>query len=125
MIHKNKFYTKGLRNLAKRSLSLSLATVLTLSSSFAVQAKTQDNSIAMNTSSTVSSDERQSTWSFETTTKDADSKAKQMAAFYGCTSVQYALIHNGEIVVSGQSGFADRDQKKSTNKRLYLWYRIH
>ena len=116
MIHKNKFYTKGLRNLAKRSLSLSLATVLTLSSSFAVQAKTQDNSIAINTSSTVSSDERQSTWSFETTTKDADSKAKQMAAFYGCTSVQYALIHNGEIVVSGQSGFADRDRKKAPTK---------
>lgn len=116
MIHKNMFYTKGLRNLAKKSLSLSLVLMLTLSSSFIAQAKTQENSIAANTSNNFSSDERQSTWSFDTTTKDADGKAIQMAAFYGCTSVQYALIHNGEIVVSGQSGFADRDKKKAPTK---------
>lgn len=116
MIHKNMFYTKGLRNLAKKSLSLSLAVLLTLSTSFISQAKTQEYTKATNTSTTDSSDERQSNWSFDTTTKDADGKAKQMAAFYGCTSVQYALIHNGEIVVSGQSGFADRDQKKAPTK---------
>lgn len=116
MIHKNMFYTKGIRNLAKTSLSLSLVVMLTLSSSFAAQAKTQESSIAVDTSTTIASDERQSNWSFDTTTKNADGKAKQLAAFYGCTSVQYALIHNGEIVVSGQSGFADRDKKKAPTK---------
>uniref|UniRef100_UPI002896DC34 serine hydrolase domain-containing protein n=1 Tax=Anaerosporobacter sp. TaxID=1872529 RepID=UPI002896DC34 len=116
MIHKKMFYTKGIRNLAKTSLSLSLVVMLTLSSSFAAQAKTQESSIAVDTSTTITSDERQSNWSFDTTTKNADGKAKQLAAFYGCTSVQYALIHNGEIVVSGQSGFADRDKKKAPTK---------
>lgn len=116
MIHKNMFYTKGIRNLAKTSLSLSLVVMLTLSSSFAAQAKTQESSIAVDASTTIASDERQSNWSFDTTTKNADGKAKQLAAFYGCTSVQYALIHNGEIVVSGQSGFADRDKKRHQRK---------
>lgn len=116
MIHKNMFHSKGLRNLAKTSLSLSLVCMLTLSSSFAPQARAQVSSIATNASTTTESEQRQSTWTFDSTTKTADGKAKQLAAYYGCTSVQYALIHNGEIVVSGNSGFADRAKKKAPTK---------
>lgn len=116
MIHKNIFHSKGLRNLAKNSLSFSLVCMLTLSSSFAIQAKAQVNSTATNTSTTSEAEQRQSTWSFDTTTQTADSKAEQLATTYGCTSVQYALIHNGEIVVSGNSGFADLNKKKAPTK---------
>jgi CubicO group peptidase (beta-lactamase class C family) len=116
MIHKNMFHSKGLRNLAKTSLSLSLVCMLTLSSSFALQAKAQVSSFTTNTSTTSEAEQRQSTWTFDTTTKTADGKAKQLAVYYGCTSVQYALIHNGEIVVSGNSGFADRTKKKAPTK---------
>ncbi|WP_455715879.1 serine hydrolase domain-containing protein [Anaerosporobacter sp.] len=116
MIHKKIFQTKGLRNLAKTSLSLSLVCMLTLSSSFALQVKAQVSSTATSTSTTSESDQRKSTWTFDTTTKSADTKAKQLATTFGCTSVQYALIHNGEIVVSGSSGFADRDKKKAPTK---------
>lgn len=116
MIHKNIFQSKGLRKLAKTSLSFSLVCVLTLSSSFALQAKAQVSSTTTNTSTTSESKERQSTWNFDTTTQTAVKKAQQLATTYGCTSVQYALIHNGEIVVSGNSGYADVNKKKAPTK---------
>ncbi|GFP76570.1 serine hydrolase domain-containing protein [Clostridium fungisolvens] len=36
----------------------------------------------------------------------ADEKASVITSYYGCTSLQYALIDNGKIVLSGNSGLA-------------------
>ncbi|WP_167958874.1 serine hydrolase domain-containing protein [Anaerosporobacter faecicola] len=115
MNHKIMFQTKGLRNLAKRTLSLSLVCVLSISPSFLAQAKqTTDGTLAIE--ATAQSEDRQSTWDFEATAKSAAAKAKQLTSLYGNTSVQYALIHNGEIVVSGHSGYANREKKKAPTK---------
>ncbi len=107
------FHKERLRTLAKKTLSLSLVCILTLSSSSSIQTKAQETPLVISTST---SDEQKSTWSFDNTATAATKKAKQLSAFYGCTSIQYALIHNGEIVVSGQAGLADRQKKKAPTK---------
>ncbi|MBB3114796.1 CubicO group peptidase (beta-lactamase class C family), partial [Paenibacillus phyllosphaerae] len=45
--------------------------------------------------------------SYEDTQKIASEKASLLTGQYGTTSVQYALIDHGKIVVSGQSGIND------------------
>ncbi len=46
---------------------------------------------------------------YENTRKAASEKADLLTGQYGTTSVQYALIDQGRIVVSGQSGVNDRE----------------
>lgn len=50
--------------------------------------------------------------SFADTRKAAEKKAALLTETYGTTSVQYALIDQGSIVVSGQSGRNDEKGKK-------------
>ncbi|MSS63265.1 serine hydrolase domain-containing protein [Velocimicrobium porci] len=50
----------------------------------------------------------------------AETKADVFSALYGEYSVQYALIDNGEITLSGQSGFANiKEEKKPTKDSMY------
>ncbi|WP_239618885.1 serine hydrolase domain-containing protein [Cohnella mopanensis] len=49
---------------------------------------------------------------YEDTLKAASEKAALLTGQYGTTSVQYALIDQGKIVVSGQSGMNDKAEKK-------------
>ncbi|MGV2643528.1 serine hydrolase, partial [Clostridium perfringens] len=48
--------------------------------------------------------------------KTAAEKAKLLTETYGTTSVQYALIDNGVITVSGQAGVNDIEGKKPLTK---------
>ncbi|WP_054954698.1 serine hydrolase domain-containing protein [Paenibacillus dakarensis] len=52
----------------------------------------------------------------ETLSKIASEKAALLTEKYGTVSVQYALIDNGEIKVSGQSGINDIEGKKPLTK---------
>ena len=45
----------------------------------------------------------------------AEKKALVLTALYGLTSVQYALIEDGEITVTGTSGYTDKDTKKEAD----------
>jgi CubicO group peptidase (beta-lactamase class C family) len=54
------------------------------------------------------------------TAKLAGMKASLLTSIYGETSVQYALIDNGEIVISGQSGVYSRQNDTAlTNTHMY------
>jgi CubicO group peptidase (beta-lactamase class C family) len=57
---------------------------------------------------------------YEEVIKLAGQKAEALTSMYGVTSVQYALIDDGEIVVSGQSGVYSKDNKTAlTNESMY------
>ncbi|MBB6692822.1 beta-lactamase family protein [Cohnella xylanilytica] len=57
---------------------------------------------------------------YDATRKAAAEKADLLTKSYGTTSVQYALIDDGDIVVSGQSGLNDeKGQKPLTADTLY------
>lgn len=45
----------------------------------------------------------------------AQKKAVVLTALYGVTSVQYALIEDGEITVSGSSGYVNKDSKQEAD----------
>lgn len=50
----------------------------------------------------------------------ADKKAKIITSMYGASSVQYALIDNGEIKLSGSSGYNNKEKKeKVTSATMY------
>ncbi len=48
--------------------------------------------------------------------KQAQTSARLLTALYGATSVQYALMDQGEIVVSGQAGVYSKEDKKLPDK---------
>lgn len=52
-----------------------------------------------------------SSLTYETTKKTVIEKAKLLTETYGTTSLQYALIDGGEIIVSGQTGKNDLNDK--------------
>ncbi|MHA7581568.1 serine hydrolase [Chryseobacterium mucoviscidosis] len=57
---------------------------------------------------------------YETTKKTVIEKAKLLTETYGTTSLQYALIDGGEIVVSGQTGKNDiNDKVPLTSNTIY------
>ncbi|MEK4661042.1 serine hydrolase domain-containing protein [Priestia sp. FSL H7-0729] len=57
---------------------------------------------------------------YETTKKTVIEKAKLLTETYGTTSLQYALIDDGEIVVSGQTGKNDiNDKVPLTSNTIY------
>ncbi|PIH60645.1 serine hydrolase [Paenibacillus sp. LK1] len=61
-----------------------------------------------------------STLKYETTKKTVIEKAKLLTETYGTTSLQYALIDGGEIVVSGQTGKNDiNDKVRLTSNTIY------
>ncbi|MCR8842619.1 beta-lactamase family protein [Paenibacillus sp. SC116] len=58
--------------------------------------------------------------SFDTTKKIAAEKAKLLTEKYGITSVQYALIDHGEIVISGHTGKNDiKGEQPLTTETMY------
>ena len=61
-----------------------------------------------------------SSLTYETTKKTVIEKAKLLTETYGTTSLQYALIDGGEIVVSGQTGKNDiNDKVPLTSNTVY------
>nr|WP_232540544.1 serine hydrolase domain-containing protein [Lysinibacillus fusiformis] len=61
-----------------------------------------------------------SSLTYETTKKTVIEKAKLLTETYGTTSLQYALIDGGEIVVSGQTGKNDiNDKVPLTTNTIY------
>jgi CubicO group peptidase (beta-lactamase class C family) len=95
-----------LRKFMKASLSMVLAFSLILLPNSLVLSKTivsydqiQTNEKLL-TSSVNTYDEAQ---------KLAEKKAKLLTSIYGVTSIQYALVDNGSIVVSGQSGVYSKE----------------
>ena len=48
----------------------------------------------------------------ETVAEFAKKKATVMTALYGVNSIQYALIENGKITVTGSAGYAQKETKK-------------
>lgn len=57
---------------------------------------------------------------YDETQKLAEKKAKLLTGIYGVTSIQYALIDNGNIVVSGQSGvYSKETSKPPTDSNMY------
>lgn len=53
---------------------------------------------------------------YEDTAKKAQQLADTLTTIYGATSVQYALIDDGEIVISGQSGVYSKEGNTSLTK---------
>jgi CubicO group peptidase (beta-lactamase class C family) len=52
--------------------------------------------------------------------KIADQKARTLTTLYGENSVQYALIDNGKIVLSGQGGYSSKESKEQpTDNTMY------
>jgi len=60
----------------------------------------------------MAADSGQESLAYADTRKTASEKAAILTGQLGATSVQYALIDQGKIVVSGQSGINDKDGKK-------------
>ncbi|MDK8183885.1 serine hydrolase domain-containing protein [Paenibacillus sp. UMB4589-SE434] len=61
-----------------------------------------------------------STFTYDATKKIVAEKAKILTETYGTTSLQYALIDKGEIVISGQAGKNDlKDKVPLTSKTIY------
>lgn len=57
---------------------------------------------------------------YEDTAKKAQQMADNLTAIYGVTSVQYALIDDGEIVISGNSGvYSKEDNTGITKENMY------
>lgn len=57
---------------------------------------------------------------YDDAAKQAQSAAGMLTSVYGVTSVQYALIDHGDIVISGQSGvYSKEDKKPVTKENMY------
>lgn len=59
---------------------------------------------------------------YDTVKSTAQNKASALTSLYGATSVQYALIDNGSVVVSGQSGVYSKETKAAPS--AYTMYGI-
>ncbi|UNK16097.1 beta-lactamase family protein [Paenibacillus sp. N3/727] len=94
------------KKLAKKRTSIAALTlVLTMLAPMSAMAATATNS---------------SDLTFDVTKKIAAEKAKLLSEKYGTTSLQYALIDDGEIVISGQAGKNDlMDKVPLTSNTIY------
>ncbi|OMF17820.1 serine hydrolase [Paenibacillus amylolyticus] len=95
------------RTVTKRTSIAALTLVLTMLAPLSAMAAPA----AMNNNSKLT---------YETTEKTVIEKAKLLTETYGTTSLQYALIDGGEIVVSGQTGKNDlNDKVPLTSNTIY------
>ncbi len=95
------------RTVKKRTSIAALTLVLTMLAPLSAMAAPA----AMNNNSNLT---------YETTKKTVIEKAKLLTETYGTTSLQYALIDGGEIVVSGQTGKNDiNDKVPLTSNTIY------
>ncbi|WP_236703521.1 serine hydrolase, partial [Paenibacillus xylanivorans] len=95
------------RTVKKRTSIAALTLVLTMLAPLSAMAAPA----AMNNNSNLT---------YETTKKTVIEKAKLLTETYGTTSLQYALIDGGEIVVSGQTGKNDiNDRVPLTSNTIY------
>ncbi|OPA73660.1 serine hydrolase [Paenibacillus selenitireducens] len=95
----------GTRTGRKRTSVVALTLVLTMLAPMSAMAATVSSS---------------SDLTFDATKKIAAEKAKLLTETYGTTSLQYALIDEGEIVISGQSGKNDlKDNVPLTSNTIY------
>lgn len=117
-----------MNKLLKYGLSSFLAFSLVLSPASFALAGTDDEShtvsdtgtVQYNTEATGTKTEPQSAVDYGEIKKTVDKKASILTSLYGVTSVQYALIDNGEITLTGQSGVNDKAAKTSlTNDTMY------
>ena len=110
------------KNLRKAGLSILLVIALLLLQTNTAPALAAENLSSVldgqSNSETAFSQEGKDTK--EEIQKSAAQKAQLMITAYGITSVQYALIDDGEIVVAGQAGMADKkSMKMPTENTLY------
>lgn len=84
-----------------------ILSLVSFSFSFAAPstAYASENSAAVNTTQDIA------TTPYELTKDTASKKASTLTALYGVTSIQYALIDNGEIIISSQSGINRNDSQ--------------
>ncbi|MEC0125019.1 serine hydrolase domain-containing protein [Paenibacillus pabuli] len=107
MVQQKQGSMKALKRIAKKRTSIVAVTLvlMMLAPMSAMAAPTASNS---------------SNLTYETTKKSVAEKAKILTETYGTTSVQYALIDGGEIVVSGQTGKNDINNKAPlTSNTIY------
>lgn len=107
-------------------ISIALSFIITFIPSSSVLADITN--ISTQSTATLSTDSNQ-TASNQTASSDQYVKAEAVAKLkaatlvnttYGATSVQYALIDNGEVVISGQSGVYRKDKSTAlTNQHMY------
>jgi CubicO group peptidase (beta-lactamase class C family) len=100
----------------KSSLSLVLAFSLVLIPQSFVTAKTYDYSQVKASIGLATTDTKSVTTDYTDVKKLADKKATILTSIYGVTSVQYALIDNGEIVLSNHSGVYSKDNETPLTK---------
>lgn len=86
----------------KTSLCLILSAVLTVSPTFSTVQAAQTTTAA-----------KTKALASNTLKASAEKMASAITSVYGATSIQYALIHNGEITLSGQAGY-NNIAKKTT-----------
>lgn len=107
-----------IRNYPKKLIAIVLA--LLFVNSFSPIAYAQTNAVTSYSNSAVTSTDAsiQSTRSvdYKETMALAQKKASVLSSFYGATSVQYALIADGKIVISGQSGVYSKDASIAPTK---------
>ncbi|MDF2588097.1 MAG: cwp20 [Anaerocolumna sp.] len=108
----------------KRFLQSSLSLVLALSLALIPQssaiAKTYDYSQVKVSIGAETTDSISVTTDYTDVKKLADKKATILTSIYGVTSIQYALIDNGEIVLSNHSGVYSKDDKSPlTENNMY------
>ena len=67
--------------------------------------------VTSNATTTVGEVTNETDTKYESTKAVIDELTKSLVTFYGETSVEYALIDNGEIVLSGSSGYANKETR--------------
>lgn len=109
------------RNYLKSILSIALTLLLTLSPSSLAYSATPTSNETVPSANTSSSIEAADDNLYANAELVAQKKAAVLISnSYGATSVQYALIANGEIVLSGQAGDYSKDKTtKLTNNHMY------
>ena len=112
-----------MKNKLKRGLALLLA--LTMVNFFPVQASAADTlpvySLLKDSTAEAGPAAESEDGAKKTGTQElAAQKAVALTSFYGASSVQYALIDNGNIVLSGNAGYANKASRiKPTKDTMY------
>lgn len=106
----------------RRLLSALLCTALLLTSGLLhVPVSAAEAPVPGTNQETTSTPAEASALTYEKTKAVASQKASSLNLLYGESSVQYALIDNGEIVISGSAGYNDKTkQTKITGSNMYV-----
>jgi CubicO group peptidase (beta-lactamase class C family) len=105
--------------MVKKSLKAGLSIILALSIAVFPNTAAYAKTIAAQPQTQSTSDKDQND-TFSATRKLAEAKAASITSFYGATSVQYALIDNGKITLSGVAGIYSKNAPTPlTDTKMY------